>query len=51
MRAIVCTTIQGPTDSIRMFDSFADWYLIVVGDLKTPKGYHLDNGFHFSPEA
>ena len=47
-KIIVTTTIQGPTEAIEKFDNMKDWTLIVVGDLKTPKGYKLKNGIYIS---
>ncbi len=48
-RVIVATTIQHPTRAIEQFDRLADWTLIVVGDLKTPKRYKLKRGLYLSP--
>ena len=47
-RVIVCSTINAPTEAIRLFDAMPDWHLIVIGDLKTPE-YKLDRGTYFSP--
>lgn len=44
------TTINSPTEAIRRFDNLADWELIVIGDLRTPRNYRLDNGRYISPE-
>lgn len=35
-KIIVTTTINPPTEAIKKYLSFKDWFLIVVGDLKTP---------------
>ena len=48
-RAIVTTTINPPTKAVKLFDAMPDWHLIVVGDLKTPEGYRLENGTYLSP--
>lgn len=48
IKAIVVSTINAPTEAIRLFDALPDWYLIVVGDLKTP-AYKLQKGTYFSP--
>jgi hypothetical protein len=49
-KAIVCTTINSPTEAIEKYDSMRDWFLIVVGDRKTPTNYSLKNGIYLSPE-
>ena len=48
-RVIVTTTINPPTKAVKLFDSLPDWHLIVVGDLKTPEDYTLDNGTYLRP--
>lgn len=48
-KIIVTTTINPPTDAIRLFDSIKDWDLLVVGDLKTPADYELESGFYLTP--
>ena len=48
---IVCTSINQPTIAIKKFDSLPGWKLIVVGDLKTPLDYTLENGTYLSPQA
>ncbi len=48
-RAIVTTTINPPTKAIKLFDAMPDWHLIVIGDLKTPEDYRLENGTYLSP--
>lgn len=48
-KVIVTTTINPPTKAIKLFDAMPDWHLVVVGDLKTPEGYRLDNGTYLSP--
>jgi hypothetical protein len=49
-KIIVTTTIYPKTEAIERFDDMSDWELIVVGDLKTPKNYHLNKGLYVSPE-
>jgi hypothetical protein len=49
-KAIVCTSINSPTEAIEKYDQMNDWFLIVVGDQKTPKGYTLRNGLYLSPD-
>jgi hypothetical protein len=49
-KAIVTTTINGPTPAIQAFDALSDWELIVVGDKKTPGDYRLQRGIYLSPE-
>lgn len=48
-KVIVTTTINGPTKAIERFQSLKDWDLVVIGDLKTPKDYHLDRGVYVTP--
>ena len=48
---IVCTSINQPTIAIKKFDSLPGWKLIVVGDLKTPPNYTLENGIYLSPQV
>ena len=47
---IVCTTINPPTKAIEKYDAMEDWFLVVVGDQKTPKDYLLKNGVYISPD-
>jgi hypothetical protein len=35
-KAIVCTTINPPTEALLAFRAMKDWRLIVVGDMRTP---------------
>jgi hypothetical protein len=49
-QVIVTTTINPPTKAIRLFDSLPEWSLVVIGDLKTPRDYHLERGLYMSPE-
>src|SRR6266536_45691 len=49
-KVIVSTTINHPTEAICLFDAMKAWDLVVIGDLKTPKGYKLDRGCYYSPE-
>jgi len=49
-KVIVTTTINPPTEAIEKFQSLPDWELVVIGDKKTPKDYHLDHGIYVSPE-
>ena len=48
-KVIVTTTINPPTEAIRLYDAMVDWQLIVIGDLKTPKDYRLDRGTYIDP--
>ncbi|MCA1846716.1 MAG: hypothetical protein LC792_26690, partial [Actinobacteria bacterium] len=48
-QVIVTTTINPPTKAVKLFDSLPDWQLIVVGDLKTPEDYTVDNGIYLGP--
>ena len=47
---IVVTTIQYPTKSLKKIASLPGWRLVVVGDKKTPKDWHLDNCDYISVE-
>jgi hypothetical protein len=49
-KVIVTTTINAPTTAIERFDAMDGWDLVVIGDLKTPKDYHLARGFYMGPE-
>ena len=40
---IVVTTIQYPTEALKKLASIPGWHLVVVGDKKTPKDWHLQN--------
>jgi hypothetical protein len=51
MNAIVCTTINPPTEAVRRFDAMPNWTLIVAGDRKTPQDYQLSRGIYLSPEV
>jgi len=48
-KVIVTTTVNQPTEAIRLFDAMKDWELVVVGDQKTPVDYRLDRGFYMKP--
>ena len=49
-KVIVTTTIHPPTKAIEAFQAMRDWELVVVGDKKTPRNYHLDRGIYIAPE-
>jgi len=49
-KVIVTTTINPPTEAVRKFQSMMGWELVVIGDQKTPQGYHLDRGIYVAPE-
>lgn len=49
-KIIVTTTINPPTKAIERFQALEDWELVVIGDKKTPAGYHLNRGIYVSPE-
>ncbi|MFA6577429.1 MAG: hypothetical protein WCS84_18555, partial [Nocardioides sp.] len=50
-KVIVTTTINPPTQAIRLFDAMPDWELVVVGDQKTPEDYRLERGFYMDPAS
>jgi hypothetical protein len=49
-KVIVTTTINPPTKAILAFQAMKDWDLVVIGDKKTPRDYHLDRGIYVTPE-
>lgn len=51
MKVIVTTTINPVTEAVEKFDALPDWHLVVIGDLKTPKDYHLKKGTYVDPET
>ncbi|MGD0812240.1 MAG: hypothetical protein ABSA83_01440 [Verrucomicrobiota bacterium] len=48
-KVIVTTTINPPTEAIDAFQAMRDWDLVVIGDKKTPRDYHLSRGFYVTP--
>jgi hypothetical protein len=50
-KIIVTTTINPPTKAVKKFDAMPDWDIVVIGDLKTPEDYSLENGIYVSPEG
>ena len=49
-KVIVSTTINPPTEAIEAFQAMKDWDLVVIGDKKTPRDYHLARGTYVTPE-
>lgn len=49
-KVIVTTTINPPTEAIDKFDAHPDYELVVIGDRKTPPGYHLRRGHYIGPD-
>ncbi|MBU2018621.1 MAG: DUF288 domain-containing protein [Bacteroidetes bacterium] len=47
---IVITSIFAPTEAIRKFAALPDYQLVVVGDLKSPKEWKLDNVVYLGVE-
>jgi len=47
---IVVTSIQYPTQQLEELAKIPGWHLLVVGDKKTPKDWHLDNCEYLSPD-
>ena len=47
---IVVTTIQPPTVQLEKLAKISGWHLLVIGDKKTPKDWHLDNCEYLSPD-
>jgi hypothetical protein len=48
-KVIVTTTINPPTKAVNLFQAMKDWDLVVIGDRKTPKDYHLERGVYMDP--
>jgi hypothetical protein len=48
-KVIVTTTINPPTEAIEAFQAMRDWDLVVIGDKKTPRDYHLGRGHYVTP--
>jgi hypothetical protein len=49
-KVIVTTTINPPTEAVEAFQAMKDWELVVIGDKKTPRDYHLSRGYYVTPE-
>lgn len=49
VRVIVTTTINPPTEAIRLFDAMPDWHLVVAGDRRTTVDYKLGRGTYLTP--
>jgi hypothetical protein len=49
-KVIVTTTINPPTEAIKRFVKKEEWDLVIIGDKKTPKDYHVDRGLYVTPE-
>ena len=49
-KVIVTTTIYPPSKAMMAFQAMQDWELIVVGDKKTPRDFHLERGIYVTPE-
>ena len=50
-RWVVVTTINAPTDAVKKLAALSDWRVVVVGDTKTPAGWHWPNVTYLSVEA
>ena len=50
-KVIVTTTINPPTKAVKLFQGMKDWDLVVIGDLKPPKDYHLERGVYMDPAS
>ena len=50
-KVIVTTTINPPTKAVKLFQAMKEWDLVVIGDLKTPKDYHLERGVYMDPAS
>ena len=55
-KIIVTTTIYSISNALKKFSTFKDWFLIIVGDLKTPHSEYIEfskdkkNVFYMTPE-
>lgn len=47
---IVITSIFPPTEAVRKFSKLPGWYLVVVGDKKTPENWSCKEVTYLSPE-
>lgn len=47
---VIITSIFNPTEAVQLFARLNDWQLVVVGDSKTPKGWHYPGVVYLSPE-
>lgn len=47
---VVTTTINPPTEAIRLLVAMEGWQLVVVGDTKTPKDWHLEGAIYLGVE-
>jgi hypothetical protein len=48
---IVITSIYEPTEAVKLFADTSEFNLIVIGDCKTPKNWHLDNAQFLSLDS
>lgn len=48
-QVIVTTTINPPTEAVLKYAAMKDWQLVIVGDLKTPSDYHVENAIYLTP--
>ena len=49
-KIIVTTSINPPTEALLKFAKMKNWKLLVVGDLKTPKDFRIDNAIYMGPD-
>ena len=49
-KAIVITSVFGPTEAVTEFSIKPEYHLIVVGDKKTPANWHCENADFISVE-
>jgi len=49
-KVIITTTIRYPTEALKKFSKLDEWQLIVIGDLKTPEDFNLENALYVSPK-
>jgi hypothetical protein len=48
---IIVTTINYPTEALKKLAKLNDWQLLVIGDKKTPRDWHLENALYLDIEA
>ena len=50
VKVICTTTINPPTEALKLFADMEGWQLVVAGDKKTPTNWHIPGSIYLSPE-
>jgi hypothetical protein len=50
VKVICTTTINPPTEALKLFADMEGWQLVVAGDKKTPTNWHIPGAIYLSPE-